>query len=86
MAGATNSVYSFNNAAPSQAGSYTVVVTNVGGYAQSVGLRPGDLVKALNGRRIGTTAELQSAVGASGGSWRITVNRRGRDITASFQL
>ncbi len=63
-----------------------VVVTNVGGYAASVGLRPGDVVKALNGRRISTTAELQSAIGASGGSWRITVNRRGRDITASFQL
>jgi len=63
-----------------------VVVTNVGGYAQSVGLRPGDVVKALNGRKIDTTAELQSALAGTGGSWRITVNRRGRDITASFEL
>ena len=35
VAGATDSVCSFNNAAPSQAGSYTVVVTNVAGSITS---------------------------------------------------
>jgi Do/DeqQ family serine protease len=63
-----------------------VVVTKVGGYAASVGLRPGDVVKALNGRQIATTAELQSALGNQATSWRITVNRSGQDITATFQL
>ena len=63
-----------------------VVVTKVGRLCPGVGLRPGDVVKALNGRQIGTTADLQQAVGSSGGAWRITVNRRGRDITANFQL
>jgi Do/DeqQ family serine protease len=63
-----------------------VVVTQVGGYAASVGLRPGDVIKALNGRKIDTTAELQSALSGQASSWRITVNRRGQDITANFQL
>ncbi|HEV2365908.1 MAG TPA: Do family serine endopeptidase [Caulobacteraceae bacterium] len=62
-----------------------VVVTNVeGGIAATVGIQPGDFIRAINGRPVTTTAELAAALAASRGAWTLTIERGGRTITAEF--
>ena len=63
-----------------------VLVTKVEGLSTRVGLRPGDVVRAINGRDVATAGELQGALGQASGVWRITVNRNGREITATLRL
>ncbi|HEX8233808.1 MAG TPA: Do family serine endopeptidase [Caulobacteraceae bacterium] len=63
-----------------------VLVTKTDGYSASIGLRRGDVVRALNGRTTRTVGELQSALASANGIWRVTIVRGGREITASFQL
>jgi Do/DeqQ family serine protease len=62
-----------------------VVVTSAGeGYAsRGAGFRRGDVIRAVNGRPVGTVGELQSALAGSGG-WRIRVLRSGREIEGNF--
>jgi Do/DeqQ family serine protease len=62
-----------------------VIVTALAGngYARRAGFQPGDIIRAINGRRVNTTAELQAALAASQG-WRITVERNGREVTGAF--
>jgi S1-C subfamily serine protease len=62
-----------------------VLVTAVSGsgYARRAGFRPGDIVRAINGRPVRTTAELQAALSGTPG-WRITVERGGRQVTGTF--
>ena len=55
-----------------------------GGYAQTLGLRPGDFIRQINGKTITTTADVASATQASAASWTIGVERGGRMITAQF--
>jgi Do/DeqQ family serine protease len=55
-----------------------------GGYAANVGLQPGDIIRAVNGRTISTTADLAAAVQAGANRWRITIVRGGQTITATF--
>ena len=59
-----------------------VVLTKVSGIAASQGFRPGDIIRAVNGRRVSTVAELAAALQAT--EWRITLERGGREITADF--
>ena len=59
-----------------------VVITKVAGIAANQGFRPGDIVRAVNGRHVSTVAELAAALQASG--WRITIDRGGREIDAEF--
>jgi len=62
-----------------------VVVTNVGGsFAQTIGIRPGDFICAVNGRKTDTTAQLQAALASGGGAWILSIERGGRLITAQF--
>jgi Do/DeqQ family serine protease len=62
-----------------------VVVTAVGGgFAQRVGIQAGDFIRAVNGRKIATTAELQAAVAGAAGSWTLSIERAGQMITAQF--
>lgn len=56
------------------------------GVAQEVGVQAGDIIRAVNGRPIATTAELQNALSAAGGSWRLTILRGGQEITGDFRL
>ncbi|MGZ8371268.1 MAG: PDZ domain-containing protein [Caulobacteraceae bacterium] len=63
-----------------------MLVTKVDGLASQVGLQPGDIVRAVNDRPIQTTGQLQGALAQAGGAWRITVLRKGREITATFRL
>jgi Do/DeqQ family serine protease len=57
-----------------------------GGFAQEVGLQPGDIVRAINGQPITSTAQLQGALASAGGAWRLTIQRRGQQITGDFRL
>ncbi len=65
-----------------------VLVTGIadGALAGNVGIRPGDLVRRINGREIHTTADLPGALTAGGGAWRITIQRGDQEITGDFRL
>ncbi len=64
-----------------------VLVTKVGpGAAANVGIQPGDLIRSINGRPIASTSELQSALAAGGGAWRLTIQRGDQEITGNFRL
>jgi S1-C subfamily serine protease len=54
--------------------------------ARQVGLEPGDIIRAVNDHQIRTTGELQQALSAAGGVWRLTIQRDGQEITGSFRL
>jgi Do/DeqQ family serine protease len=63
-----------------------VIVSRVaGGPAQMVGLQPGDIIRAVNGRRIGSVRDLMGAVSAPAPAWQVTIERGGQQITATFQ-
>lgn len=62
-----------------------VLVTNVqGGLARGIGLRRGDIIREVNGQRIGAVRDLAAVVGASARAWRVTIERDGRTVTATF--
>jgi Do/DeqQ family serine protease len=60
-----------------------VLVTKADGVSAQAGFRPGDLIKSVNGRTVGSTRDLASAV-ANAGRWRITLERDGQEVTAEF--
>jgi Do/DeqQ family serine protease len=63
-----------------------VLVTNIGrGFAMNAGLRPGDLIKRVNGRDIATVRDLVAVLGAGGGAWQVTIERQGQEVTANFR-
>ena len=63
-----------------------VVVTRVAqGFAQQAGLKPGDMIREVNGRAIGSINDLNAALGGGGKIWRVTIQRGGRIITAAFR-
>ena len=63
-----------------------VVVTRVAqGFAQQAGLKPGDMVREINGRQIRSMGDLNAAIGQGGKVWRVTIQRGGRIITAAFR-
>ena len=60
-----------------------VLVTNIGrGFAMNAGFRPGDIVRAINGRRIDSVRDLVGLVNAPAPAWQVTIERGGREITA----
>ena len=66
--------------------SHGVLVTTVaGGPAAAVGLQPGDLIRAVNGKQIQTTADLVTATSHRAAAWQVTIERGGQQITATFQ-
>jgi Do/DeqQ family serine protease len=60
-----------------------VLITKAGGVAAQEGFRPGDLVRTVNGRAVGTVRELAAAV-AGAQSWRIAIERDGEEVVAEF--
>ena len=54
--------------------------------ARQVGLQPGDIVRAINGQQIRTTADLQQALTGAGGAWRLTIQRGNQEISGNFRL
>jgi Do/DeqQ family serine protease len=62
-----------------------VLVTQVGaGYGQSIGVRPGDFIRAVNGQTISSTGQLQGVLSAPTASWALSIERGGQMITARF--
>ena len=53
-------------------------------YAANVGLRPGDIIRSVNGKTIATTGDIDSVLKAGARSWRIAIVRNGQVITAQF--
>jgi Do/DeqQ family serine protease len=63
-----------------------VMVINISrGFAMNAGLRPGDVIKRVNGRDIGTVGDLTGVLGAGGGQWQVTIVREGQEISANFR-
>ncbi|MDQ2859609.1 MAG: Do family serine endopeptidase [Pseudomonadota bacterium] len=63
-----------------------VLVTAVGqGFAQQIGLRPGDFIRQINGAKIADTADLAAALRLGSGAWSLVIQRGGQTITARFQ-
>ena len=64
-----------------------VLVTQVGrGFAQNAGMRPGDLIRSVNGREIETVRDLVGATSAPTRGWEVTIERGGRLITGRFNV
>lgn len=62
-----------------------VIVTAVdAGAARGIGLRRGDLVREVNGVKIGNVRDLLAATSAQVRTWRISIERDGRVQTAVF--
>jgi Do/DeqQ family serine protease len=63
-----------------------VLVTNIGrGFAMNAGLRPGDMIRSVNGRQVSSVRELMGALGSGSGQWQVTIERAGQEITANFR-
>jgi len=64
-----------------------VIILSAGqGLAGQAGLRPGDIVKAVNGRSVGNVAQLVSALQTGARVWQLTIERDGQEITGEFQV
>jgi Do/DeqQ family serine protease len=57
-----------------------------GGLASQTGLRPGDIVRSVNGHPVASVAQLVSALQANAGVWQVTFDRGGQQITATFEV
>ncbi|HEX5378911.1 MAG TPA: Do family serine endopeptidase [Phenylobacterium sp.] len=63
-----------------------VMVLKIGrGFAMNAGLRPGDLIKRVNGRDIVSVNDLKGVLATQGGQWQVTIVRGGQEITANFR-
>ncbi len=80
------------NLSPATAGQYgldpflrgVLVISTGQGIAARAGFQAGDIVRAVNGRVVNTTADLTSVLGGGAGGWRVTVQRGDQQITAQF--
>ncbi|MBA3812199.1 MAG: Do family serine endopeptidase [Caulobacteraceae bacterium] len=67
-------------------GGHGVLVTRVDqGYAQTIGLQPGDFIREINGVKIATTRDLAAALETPVRAWTLAIQRAGRLITATFR-
>lgn len=56
-----------------------------GGFARGIGLRRGDIILAVNGRKIDSVRDLADAVATPQRAWQVTILRDGREVTATFR-
>lgn len=64
-----------------------VIITSSGqGLAAQAGLKSGDVIRAVNGRRVATVRDLVAALAAGGRVWQITIERDGQEVTGNFQV
>jgi len=66
------------------AGKGVVIAKVEGGFAQNLGLRPGDFIRQINGRTIASTADVAAATRAPAPTWSLSIERGGQTITAQF--
>ncbi|HLY81191.1 MAG TPA: PDZ domain-containing protein, partial [Caulobacteraceae bacterium] len=62
-----------------------LVIKTGAGAAQQIGVQAGDIIRAVNGRDIKSVHDLTSVVGAPSPVWQVTIERNGRQITATFR-
>ena len=55
------------------------------GLAAQVGLRPGDIIRSINGRDIKSVRDLSGATAAPAPVWQITIERNGQQVTATVR-
>jgi Do/DeqQ family serine protease len=64
-----------------------VIITAGGqGLAAQAGLKTGDIIRAVNGRRVATVRDLVTALANGGRVWQITIERDGQEATGTFQV
>lgn len=56
------------------------------GLAARVGLRPGDIVRQINGSPVATVRELAAILGHESRNWTVTILRDGQEITARLRV
>jgi Do/DeqQ family serine protease len=68
------------------AGTEGVVVGEVeeGSTAARVGFKKGDIIQALNGERMATSREVETAVKERKRAWEVTISRGGQSVTSVF--
>ena len=63
-----------------------VLVTGIGrGFALTAGLKPGDIIRKLNGKSIASVRDLAAALLTPARMWEITIERGGQQVTATFR-
>jgi Do/DeqQ family serine protease len=64
-----------------------VIISSGGqGLAAQAGLKTGDIIRAVNGRRVANVRDLVTALATGSGVWRITIERDGQEVTGTFQV
>lgn len=64
-----------------------VLVTAMqGGLVTRTGIRPGDIIRQVNGRDVRTVRDLQAAVGSGERTWEVVIERDGQRVAAQFRL
>lgn len=63
-----------------------VILTGVSGrsYAAAAGFRAGDIIRTLNGQRIGSTRELQQILSQTQRGWDVVILRNGQEVRGRF--
>ncbi|WP_293907969.1 Do family serine endopeptidase [Phenylobacterium sp.] len=62
-----------------------VLVTGVGrGLAMNIGLRPGDVIREVNGVKIEAVRDLAGVIATPQRAWKVTIQRGGQTVTATF--
>jgi len=63
-----------------------VLISDIGGgLARNTVLRPGDIVRAVNGQRIDSVKDLAGALATPARAWQVTFERGGRQATVTFR-
>ncbi len=63
-----------------------VLVTGLGrGFAMNAGLRPGDIVRKVNGQRVLSVKDLMTVLATPARAWEVTIERAGQQVTATFR-
>ncbi|NDC57689.1 MAG: PDZ domain-containing protein [Alphaproteobacteria bacterium] len=70
---------------PFATGVYVQAMDN-GGPAAQLGLRPGDIVREVNGQPVRTTGDLERLIKAAGAQWRIVIERGGERAELNIRL
>jgi Do/DeqQ family serine protease len=60
-----------------------IVLKTAAGPAQQLGLRAGDIIRAVNGRDIKSVRDLTTAVVVPAQVWQLTIERNGRQVTTT---
>ncbi len=55
------------------------------GAAAQVGLRPGDIIRAVNGRDIRSVRDLSGVTAVPASVWQLTIERNGQQVTATVR-